>query len=113
MDDNEIHDVDGPFESGSAQAPATPKREREGVPWAAILVGIWAVALVIFSVQNANDTTVQFLGWSFRMPVAILVIVTALVTLVLTGIGSVFYRRRRRKQAKLKREHSELSESDE
>lgn len=111
MGDNEIHDVDEPFEPGSAQA--APKREREGVPWAAILVGIWAVALVIFSVQNANDTTVQFLGWSFRMPVAILVIVTALVTLVLTGIVSVFYRRRRRKQAKLKREHRELSESDE
>lgn len=113
MDDNEIHDVDEPFEPGSSSTPAAPKREREGVPWAAILVGIWAVALVIFSVQNANDTTVQFLSWSFQMPVAILVIVTALVTLVLTGIGSMLYRRRRRKQAKLKRENRELRESDE
>jgi len=83
------------------------------MPWAAILAGFWAVALVIFSVQNADDTTVQFLGWSFQMPVAILVIVTALATLVLTGIGSVLYRRRRRRQAQMKRENRELRESDE
>jgi uncharacterized iron-regulated membrane protein len=34
------------------------------------------------------------------MPVALLVLVTALVTLVLTGLGFVYYRRRRRKEAK-------------
>jgi uncharacterized integral membrane protein len=82
------------------------------VPWGAILVGLWAVALVIFSVQNAGDTTLEFLGWSFQMPVAILVIVTALVTLVLTAAGSALYRRRRRKRAELKRQHRELTESD-
>jgi len=106
MDDNEIHGMDEP----SAPSPSSPlpaRREREGVPWAAMLVGIWAIALVIFSVQNADDATVQFLGWSFRMPVAILVIVTALVTLVLTAVGSALYRRRRRKEAKLKRDRRE------
>jgi len=112
MDDNETHDVGEPSQPGSPPAQV-PGREREGMPWAAILVGFWAVALVIFSVQNADDTTVQFLGWSFQMPVAILVIVTALATLVLTGIGSVLYRRRRRRQAQMKRENRELRESDE
>lgn len=33
------------------------------------------------------------------MPVALLVMVTALITLVLTGIGFAFYRRRRRRRA--------------
>ena len=112
MDDNETHDIGEPSPPGSPPA-RTPGRDREGVPWAATLVGLWAVALVVFSVQNADDTTVQFLGWSFRMPVAILVIVTALATLVLTGIGSALYRRRRRQRAQMKRENRELRESDE
>jgi uncharacterized integral membrane protein len=60
---------------------------------------IWAVALIIFSVQNADVTTVQFLGWSFEMPVALLVMVTALITLIVAAVGSAFYRRRRRKRA--------------
>ncbi|HET9260970.1 MAG TPA: LapA family protein [Acidimicrobiia bacterium] len=64
-----------------------------------MLLLIWAVALIIFSVQNAERTTVSFLGWSFEMPVALLVMVTALITLVLTGIGFAFYRRRRRRRA--------------
>lgn len=110
MDENEIRDVGEPSEPPTPTQPS-PARDREGVPWAAIMVGIWAVVLVIFSVQNAEDTPVQFLGWSFQMPVAILVIVTALATLVLTGIGSIFYRRRRRKRARLKRENRELRES--
>lgn len=112
MDDNEVHEVDGSSEPESTP-PIPERREREGVPWAGILLGIWAVALVIFSVQNAEDATVEFLGWSFRMPVALLVIVTALVTLVLTAVGSAFYRRRRRKQTKFKRERREQRESDE
>lgn len=112
MDDKEIFDPeDSPDAQTSPQQPVS--RDREGVPWAAILIGIWAISLVIFSVQNAEDATVQFLGWSFETPVAILVIVTALATLLLTGIGSAFYRRRRRKQARLKREHQELDESGE
>lgn len=111
MGDNETPDTSEPFEG--ATPPIQPRRrEREDVPWAAILVGLWAVALVIFSVQNAEDATLQFLGWSFQTPVAILVIVTALVTLVLTAVGSALYRRGRRKQAELKRQHREITESD-
>lgn len=112
MDENEFQDVDDSF--GSESTPSQPRRrELDGVPWAGVLLAIWAVALVIFSVQNAEDATVEFLGWSFSMPVALLVIVTALVTLVVSGIGSGIYRRRRRKQARLKREHREQLESDE
>jgi uncharacterized integral membrane protein len=111
MGDNEINDPGEPFD-GSTPPIQPQTREGEGVPWGAILVGLWAVALVIFSVQNAGDTTLEFLGWSFQMPVAILVIVTALVTLVLTAAGSALYRRRRRKRAELKRQHRELTESD-
>ncbi|HZD22431.1 MAG TPA: lipopolysaccharide assembly protein LapA domain-containing protein [Acidimicrobiia bacterium] len=98
MDDNETHDVEDRLKEESAGRQSEEERVR--VPWGVILLALWGVAVVIFSVQNAEDTIVEFLGWSFNMPVALLVLVTALVTLVLTGLGFVYYRRRRRKEAK-------------
>jgi uncharacterized integral membrane protein len=105
MDENEpdkpIHEVEDQLQP--EKSPATPPTQpSEGLPWAAIFLGLWAVLLIIFSVQNAEQTPVHFLGWTIDMPVALLVMVTALVTLVLTGLGSFFYRRRRRKRAELK-----------
>lgn len=97
-DNNEGQDVEGPLET---QRPPSPPAA-EGIPWGAILLIIWAVALIIFSVQNAEQATVDFLGWSWEMPIALLVMVTALATLVLTGLGSAYYRRRRRKRAELR-----------
>lgn len=85
------------------QPETTPTETREGFPWGAILLLIWAVALIIFSVQNAESATVEFLGWDWSMPVALLVMITALVTLFVTAIGAAFYRRRRRQRAEMKR----------
>ncbi|HEX6299536.1 MAG TPA: LapA family protein [Acidimicrobiia bacterium] len=100
MDDYEIYDVDDQLEPEPRPVGAD---EREGVPWGAVLLLLWAVLLIVFSVQNADDTTVDFLAWSWSMPVALLVMITALATLVLTGIGSVFYRRKRRRRREVKR----------
>ena len=102
MDENGFRDVDANLEP---ERPTTVSGKPEGIAWGAILLGFWAVVLIIFSVQNAEQTTVNFLGWSFEIPVALLVMITALVTLVLAGVGSAFYRRRRRKRD-MKREAS-------
>ncbi len=72
------------------------------MPWGAILLLLWAVLLIVFSVQNANDTPVEFLVWEWQIPVALLVMITALATLVLTGMGFAFYRRRRRQRRQMK-----------
>lgn len=93
---DEIHDVEEHLE------PEPQKQVGAGIPWGAALLLVWAVLLIIFSVQNADDTPVEFLGWAWQMPVALLVMVTALVTLVLTALGSAFYRRRRRKRRQMK-----------
>lgn len=95
MDENEFSDIQENLEPVRA--------DREGIPWGAAFLLVWAVILIVFAVQNAEDTSVQFLGWTWIMPVAMLVMVTALVTLVLTGLGASFYRRRRRKRRELKR----------
>lgn len=100
MDDNEIHEVGDQLEP-----EPRPEREiddRAGIPWGAIFLSIWAVILIVFSVQNAEDTTVEFLAWDWQMPVALVVMITALVTLILTGLGSAFYRRRRRQRRQMR-----------
>lgn len=100
MDENEIRDVEDQLEP---EPPPLGAGDGEGVPWGAILALLWAVLLIIFSVQNADDTTVAFLAWSWTMPVALLVMITALATLVITGVGFAFYRRRRRKSREMRR----------
>ena len=97
MDENGFDQTDEPFDPESYEASA--REERHRFPWGAFALAVWILALVIFSVQNAEHATVNFLGWSFDISVALLVIVTALVTLLLTGVGFAFYRRKKRKAA--------------
>lgn len=94
MDENEIHDVDEDLVPGESAATTG----REPVPWGLALLLIWAVLLIIFSVQNAQQVTVEFLAWDWQMPLALLMMITALATLVITGVGMGFYRRSRRKR---------------
>lgn len=94
MDDSEIRDIEDSLEPESRPEPV--EDQGAGVPWGGILLLIWAVALIVFSVQNAENVTVSFLVWEWNIQVALLVLITALATLVLTGVGSAIYRRRRR-----------------
>lgn len=93
----DFQDVEDQIQQG-----ATPTEAKVGIPWGAILLLIWAVALIIFSVQNAERATIEFLAWDWDMPVALLVMITALVTLFVTAIGAAYYRRRRRQRAEMK-----------
>lgn len=94
----EFQDVEDQVQPG-----ARPAEAKAGIPWGAILLLIWAVALIVFSVQNAERATIEFLAWDWNMPVALVVMITALVTLFVTAIGAAFYRRRRRQRAEMKR----------
>jgi uncharacterized integral membrane protein len=99
MDENAFRDADDRLQP----EPRRPAGPSEGIPWGAVLLLIWAVALIIFSVQNAGRTTIEFLGWAWNMPVALLVMVTALTTLVVSGLVWPLYRRRRRKRREAER----------
>jgi len=99
MDESAFRDIDDQLEP---EPPTEPADNREGIPWGAVFLLIWAVLLIVFSVQNADNASVHFLGWVWEMPVALLVMVTALATLVLTGLGFAFYRRRRRRLRDMK-----------
>ena len=99
MDGDDIYDVEDQLEPEPSR-----ERVRDPFPWGAMLLLLWAVALIVFSVQNADSTTVEFLAWEWTMPVALLVMVTALVTLVVSAVGGAIYRRRRRKLRILREE---------
>ncbi|MGH3650055.1 MAG: LapA family protein [Acidimicrobiia bacterium] len=95
MDESEFHEVDDLLEP---EEPEHVEDPGEGIPWGVIVLLIWAVALIIFSVQNAEQATVEFLAWEWRMPMALLVMVTALATLILSALAWPLYRRRRRQR---------------
>jgi len=88
MDDGGFQDVEDQFE---------PEPERKGVsiPWAGIFLVIWMAAVFTFAIQNAEDVTVEFISLDLTMPLAVLVLTTALFTALTTGLV-VFFRRRRR-----------------
>lgn len=96
MDNEEYEEI-----SELEEADAPSKEGRSPIGWGMALGVIWAVALVIFSVQNAGSTTVEFLAWQWQMPVAVLVMFSALATLALTLVGLGF---RRRKLKRLQRD---------
>src|SRR3954467_10533132 len=55
--------------------------------------------LVVFMVQNRDDVTLQFLGWSFTWPLWLLMLVSAaLGAFVWIGLGML--RRHRRRKAR-------------
>ena len=59
MDENGTREIEDGLEP---ERPAPVSQKPEGVAWGAILLGIWAIGLIIFSVQNAEQVTVDFLG---------------------------------------------------
>lgn len=99
MDENEINDVE---EHLAPEETPSSGGAREPVAWGMILLLIWAILLIIFSVQNAHQVTVEFLGWDWQMPLAFLMMITALVTLVVTGVGLAYSRRKRRRRREMK-----------
>jgi uncharacterized integral membrane protein len=67
----------------------------------ASLVGL--VLLVIFMLQNREDTTLSFLAWDFTWPLWVVILLSALVgALVWFGLG-VLRRHNRRKERRAER----------
>ena len=81
MDEDNTFEVDDHLEAESIE-----RDEEARFPWAGLFLVLWALALIIFSVQNAEEVTVELLGWDFVMPIAVLVVVTALLTMAIAWI---------------------------
>jgi uncharacterized integral membrane protein len=51
----------------------------------AILIGVLGIALVLFSLQNLRNVTIEFLTMSATMPLALVVVLTYLAGMVTGG----------------------------
>ena len=72
-------DTDG---STAAESSAAPSRTSRA--WAALTFGLLAlVVIVVFALQNLDDVTVRFLGWEGELPLAILLLLVAVLGAVI------------------------------
>ncbi len=73
-------------------------------PWPLALVLILLVLVVVFAVQNTQTVDINFLGWTWRSPMAIALVAAVVAAILLDQVLAVILRRRRA------RRHAELEE---
>ena len=100
----EFNDVESQLEAEPSPDPDT------GVPWAGLITVIGIALIVVFSVQNTESATVDFLWLSGEFPLSLVILVTALVSVLFATTAGALYRRRRRKRRAEKQELKELRE---
>ncbi len=79
---------------------ANPQTEDRSLPIAGIaklvLAGLVVAAVVVFVVQNLDSVPVDFLSWSFDIPLILLIVIAAGTGLVIRWVvGFVLSRRKR------------------
>lgn len=67
-----------------------------GFPWGGVVTTVGLILVIVFAVQNTDSVAVQFLWIEGQFPLAMVILVTALATTVLTVLGGAVYRRARR-----------------
>ena len=101
---DEFNDVDSQLEAESSPDPSA------GVPWAGLITVFGIALIVVFSVQNTESATVEFLWLSGEFPLSLVILVTALVSVLFATTAGALYRRRRRKRRAEKQELRNLRE---
>lgn len=67
--------------------------------WKWILVVLVLIVLIIFSAQNYEVVTIQFLFWSFKTSGTIVIFITLLIGMVMGGSVSLLMRGKGKKRA--------------
>jgi uncharacterized integral membrane protein len=81
-------------------APVEPTRSEPppAIPWRIALFLLLAVVVVVFAVQNTQDVELRFLGWSWSLPLVIIILATVVVSVLADEVlGAVLKRRRRQR----------------
>ena len=106
MDDRpEIEDQPEPVE-----APVPPVSE--GVPWGGIIATIGLILVVVFAVQNTDTVPVDFLWIGGEFPLAVVILVTFVSSVLFALIAGGLYRRRRLRMRAEKQEWERLRGQD-
>ncbi len=66
-----------------------------GIAWRLIFFLLLALVLVVFAVQNTGSVDLSFLGWSWNVPLAVVLVGVVVATVILDEIFGFWWRRRR------------------
>jgi uncharacterized integral membrane protein len=80
-----------------AGQPGQGARQGRGVNGWLIGGGIIAALLIIFIVQNTDDTKFQFLFWSFTLPLWLGLLITSIAAFLIGQFALMWRRHQRRK----------------
>ncbi len=114
MDENQhieeepVEDADQDLVLGTYPPTTTPKPPSSGSPWGLASFLLLAVIIAIFAVQNPQDVQIDFLTWSWELPLALVIIAVVAFAVVLDEILGAVLRRRRRKRRADKQELKQL-----
>ncbi len=94
-----------PDASADTLAPPPPIDSPPGIPWRLTVFLLLTVLVVVFAVQNTQDVELRFLGWSWELPLVIIILIAVVVSVILDEVlGGILKRRR----SQLRREREEL-----
>ena len=81
------------------QKNVEPVREvGPGFPWAGFLSMAVMALVVVFAVQNTASVEVNFLWIEGEFPLSLVILITALVSILATVAGGALYRKRRHRR---------------
>lgn len=81
------------------QVDIEPVREvGPGFPWAGLLSMAVMALVVIFAVQNTASVEIKFLWIEGQFPLSLVILITALVSILATVAGGALYRKRRHRR---------------
>jgi uncharacterized integral membrane protein len=104
-DSSDSSDRPPPEDFDEKAAPPFPHEPGPSFPWRLSLFLVLIVFVVIFTVQNTQSVELRFLQWAWALPMAVIILISVVVTIVLDQIlGGILKRRRLR----LQRERKEL-----
>ncbi|GMQ92875.1 MAG: hypothetical protein BMS9Abin12_0352 [Acidimicrobiia bacterium] len=85
-------------ESGEERSDDLEYKEG-GLPIGLIITGIVAVIAAVFIVQNSDETEMEFLFFSGRVPLSLVIIIAIALGALLGWFGGYMRRRKKRRDA--------------
>ena len=102
VDDIDQHDID-PHDDAAKSTPAPPPHERTSAATTMrrgampFLLGLLALGLLAFIVQNRQEASVHWLAWTFTAPLWVDLMLPAVVAVLVAGLVALLVMRRRRR----------------